>query len=280
MIDAGTGSETGKLFAVVRALTASEIEVTGLISSQWNTHPDAPDNPVQTSQLLNEKILELMNRTDIPSPKGSDTPFGFQGANYHLTNEASSFYIKEAEKIKKGEKINILVLGSLTNIAYAVSQDPRIASYISLYFTGFKYNPKTSTWNKNDTNVRYDLDAVDLLLNTPDLEMHILPSDITNDFIFSQDEILSLMEGKGEPWNFLISQWKRPLHLHTRLPMPEVAVVEALINPKYTKSTEVDTPPENFRRKVHVISYVNKHMMRSAYLNTLKKQRKEVISPP
>ena len=201
IIDSGSGSEPGKLFAVARAVSCPEIEVAGIASSQWDAHPDASENSVAASQSLHETILQLMNREDIPILKGAEYPYNVDRGKRGSLSEASAFYIRQANQVKKDDKINIVILGAMTNLAFAISADPAIAEKIRVYCTAFTYNTKTKVWNKNETNVRYDLDAADMLLNTPNLEMYILPSDLSGDFIFSRNEIVDLMEGKGEPWN-------------------------------------------------------------------------------
>ena len=272
IIDSGSGSEPGKIFAVTRALACEEIEVTGITSSQWNSHPDAPEYSVYTSHELHETVLQFINRLDIPIFKGAEYPYSIDPSKKGSLSEASEFYIRQANQVRRGDKINIAILGAMTNLAYAISADPSIAGKIRVYCTAFTYNTKAKVWNKNETNVRYDLDAADLLLNTPDLEMHILPSDLAGNFIFSRKEIFDLLEGKGEPWNFLSGHWKRPYHLYPELNMADLALIETLANQKNSKTSLVNTPPENYRRKVNVYTYLNKNMMKSAFLKDMEKE--------
>lgn len=249
IIDSGTGIETGTILAIAKALYSSELEVIALASSQWNTHQDAPADPVGVSQQLNKTLLDICGKTQIPALKGSEKPFYPSQKKIQTLSEASKYYIKIASELKKDEKVNIVFFGALTNIAFAINAEPSLASRFRIYCIAMKYDFKNNIWNKNEPNVRNDLDAIDFLLNTPELEMHILPLNLTDGFDFSGTEIFNLIEEKKELWNLLIKQWKSPYHEYPTLPMPEIALTEALINPRYVKTIQVNNPPENIRKK-------------------------------
>jgi len=270
IIDSGTGSDPGQLFAIARALIATELEVKGLVSSQWNFHPSGNPNSVQVSDALHNTLLEHMKMTSIQVLTGERQPFLLNPDKNREISEAAAFYIQEAHKAKKNEKINIVVFGALTNLASAIHKDPSIVHHIRLYYCGLRYDQKMKVWNKNETNVRYDLDALDLLLNTNELEMNILPADLSEKFEIKRVEINRMLVGKGEPWNFLLSRIQGSYTSQNPLILKEVGMIESLINPKYRKISTVNTPPENYRRKLSVLSYINIHMMKMSCINAFK----------
>ncbi len=274
IIDSCTVSEPGSLLAITRALYSSELEVIALSSSQCNVHYNTEDKQINLSRKLHETLLELANKPNIPALKGNEKPYNPLVQKKQDLSDAAKFYIQQAKELKKDKKVNIVFLGALSNLASVISHEPSLASKFRVYCVSMKYDFQNNIWNKNETNVRYDLDAVDLLLDTPDLELHILPSNLSDKFEFSKKEINDIMEGKGELWNFINTQWENHYDELPVLSMPAIAIIEAIINPKLVKTTEVNTPPENLRRKIEIFSYINKNMMKSAFLNTIKKEIK------
>lgn len=274
IIDSGSGKSAGSIFAITRALLASELDVKALSSSQWNSSYSF-ENKIRLSQELNETLLKLTDRTGIPALRGNEKPFNPNEKDSQVLSPASKYYIQLAKDIKKGEKINVLFLGALSNMAYAISEDPSIASKYRIYSLSMKYDYRNNVWNKNEANVRHDLDAMDLLLNTADLEMYILPSDLTEEFNFPRKELSGLIAGKGRLWDFLSDKFLYSEKGKQELAMPEIALIEALINPKLVKTIEANSPPENTRRKIITYSYINKNMMKSAFLNAIKKESKK-----
>ena len=96
IVDADTANEVDDLFAIAIALLEPELEIVGITSAQWHTSPKAPNDNVGESQRLNEEILELMGKTDIPHPEGANFPM----VNTHRPqpSEAADFIIEQAKK--------------------------------------------------------------------------------------------------------------------------------------------------------------------------------------
>ena len=65
MIDADTANELDDLFAIARAISEPKFNILAISSAQFNNSPLASSNSVMESQLLNQKIISIMDRTDI-----------------------------------------------------------------------------------------------------------------------------------------------------------------------------------------------------------------------
>ena len=91
IIDADTANEVDDLFALVRAIGAPEFDLLGITSAQFHTSPLATDSTVLESQNINEEILRLLQRKDIPLPLGSNSPL--QSVNSPQPSEAANFII-------------------------------------------------------------------------------------------------------------------------------------------------------------------------------------------
>ena len=74
IIDADTANEVDDLFALVGAMSSERLDIRGISSAQFHISPLASDSTVLESQEINERLVELANRKDIPLPIGSNFP--------------------------------------------------------------------------------------------------------------------------------------------------------------------------------------------------------------
>ena len=172
LIDADTANEIDDLYAIVRALLAPGWDVKGLSSAQWN-HRLSPDNTVQESQKLNEDLLRLMGRTDIPAPTGSEMIMGKPwGGSDPRNSAAAQLMINTARAMPTGQKLPIVSLGAVTNVASALALAPDIIPKVSCYCLGGRYYADRQVWDKDEFNLRNDLNAINYLFNLEGLELY------------------------------------------------------------------------------------------------------------
>jgi purine nucleosidase len=84
IIDADTANEVDDIVAIARALMADDIEVTGLTAAQWSHQGIHGRHTARESWDLNNEILRIMGRQDIPSRQGSELKVGEQWSGYAL----------------------------------------------------------------------------------------------------------------------------------------------------------------------------------------------------
>jgi len=271
IIDSDSGNSVTDLFAISRALAEPRFKVIGLTSTQWNQHPRAIENSVGLSQVLNDGLLKAFKKEDIPHPMGENKMISYQNESDASRSAAAEFIVKEAQKASKTNKLNIVTLGAMTNLAAALVLDSTIASKLRIYANALYYDPDSKVWNKNEFNVRNDLDALDLILNTDKLEMHIMPASISKELVFGEDETVDLMKHKGVPWDFLIDRWQEKSKGGKELIVSDVALIEAILKPDFVKEEQTNTPPENRNRRVYVYTLIKKEFMKIDYWKAIKK---------
>jgi inosine-uridine nucleoside N-ribohydrolase len=186
-------------------------------------------------------------------------------------SEAAEFIVKKAHEASKDKKLNIITLGPMSNLAAAILIDSTIVPNLRVYSLAMYYDPKTNVWNKNEFNVRNDLDALDLILNTDNLDLHIMPASIAKELVFSEDDFFDLMKHKGEPWDFLVDRWQEKSRGKKQLIVSDVALIEAIIRPDFVKEEQTNTPPENRNRHVYVYTLMKKEFMNIDYWKAIKK---------
>lgn len=145
-----------------------------------------------------KRVLQLCNADTLPVMKGADQSFQeilptMDSVTYD-GKEAVDVIIKEAHK-PSDEKLVIIAVGKLSNIALALAKDSSIANRIRLVWLGSNY-PEPGEHNQNNDTI-----AMNYLLNSPmDFEMVTVrygkPSG-TDAVKITKDEINAKMPGLG-----------------------------------------------------------------------------------
>jgi purine nucleosidase len=263
-LDADTGNEMDDLYAIARFVKDTTIELVGLSSAhfnnpdllvfdKWNAYPTKDFETCKESQRLNEEILKALKRLDIPHPMGSDRQIGRAwGQDDPRDSPAARGIIAAAKALPAGEKLDILTLGALSNMATAVMLAPEILSKIRCFSLGAKYDPKTKIWNKSEFNIRNDLNAFDYLLNTEGFDFTIMPLEAALPLQFQRDDTYARLNETIEIEKILATRWREQNPQDTKRVMWDLALVEAYLKPNLAKIAVVKTPPENKQRKVNV----------------------------
>jgi inosine-uridine nucleoside N-ribohydrolase len=271
VIDADTANEIDDLYAIVRALLEPRFRVVGLSSAQWN-HRLSPPDTVLRSQAINQDLVRLLNRRDIPLPHGAEMIMGKPwGGREPSDSAAAQFIIRAARAMPRGEKLRVLSLGATTNLASAIALAPDIVPKLSCYMLAGRYYADRRVWDKDEFNVRNDLNATNLLFDTEGLELHVMPVNILADFKFEQKATVAALSGRGEVWDYLANRWLSFAPGHGQWIMWDLALVEALARPELASESEVDTPPENARRKVFAYTRVDANGMQADWWETARR---------
>jgi inosine-uridine nucleoside N-ribohydrolase len=276
IIDSDSGNEIDDLYAITLALIDPKIDIVGLCSAQWNIHPRGGDSSVYESQRINEELLRLHDRMDIPHPLGANDQCGYWGDTKAITSDAALFIIQEVKKLGFGKKLNVLTLGAVTNLASAIQLDSTIIPFIRWYGMGLKYDDRNRVWDKNEFNVRNDLDGMDFLLNQEELESHIMTATTSQSYTFEQAETFDLFRNRGPKYQVLVDRW-RTLYPESRTwIMWDVALLHAIMNPDLVTEKDIWTPDENFRKRIFVYTHLDEVKMRREFRKLVKKEMGDI----
>ncbi|MEX2371316.1 MAG: nucleoside hydrolase, partial [Bacteroidales bacterium] len=173
---------------------------------------------------------------------------------------------------------NVVTLGAVTNLATAIQLDSTIIPNIRWYAMGLKYDDKTQVWNKNEFNVRNDMDGMDYLLNCKGLETHIMTATTSRKYTFDQTETFDLLAFRGPKWNYLAERWKNLYPQKRQWIMWDVALIHAIMNPDLVTEKDVWTPAENLRRRVFVYTWIDEDKMRREFRKLVRKNMGDISS--
>jgi inosine-uridine nucleoside N-ribohydrolase len=278
IIDSDSGNDMDDLFAITLALIDPKIQVIGLTSVQWNNHPRGGDSTVYESQRINEQLLKLHDRLDIPHPLGAAGPTGYWGDVKPIPSPAAAFIREEVAKLGFREKLNVVTLGAPTNLATAILQDSTIIPSIRWYAMGPRYDDREQVWNKNEFNTRNDLDAMDYLLNREELETHIMTATTSSKYAFDQTETFDLLSFRAPRYTYLVDRWKALYPKQRTRSMWDVALIHAIMNPDLVTEKEIWTPAENLRRRVFVYTWLDDVKMHREFRKLVRKDLGDISS--
>jgi inosine-uridine nucleoside N-ribohydrolase len=268
ILDSDTANEIDDLFAIAYLLKDGYpgVEVLGLSSAQW-FHVWSGDSTVYQSQQLNEDLLEIMGRTDLPHPLGADVIMGKPWGDYDPRDSpAAQFIIDEAMALNEGEKLAVLSIGASTNLASAIALEPAITNRIVAYTLGFRYDFDGHFWNKDEFNIRRDLNAANYLLNAEGLELHVMPISVAIKYTWARQTTFRNLAKAGKLGAYLRARWESHGGPDAqKWTMWDVALLQAFLKPEQASEVSVLTPPENTQRPVWMYEDIDAEAMEADF---------------
>ena len=284
IIDADTGNEMDDLYAVAHAVADDSFHVIGITSAHfnnpqlvtdpfWHIYPTRDINTLEISQNLNEELLQAMGCTDIPHPKGCEKMVGYAWGYYEGAqvphSEAVDFIIEQAGRHSPEDKLNIICLGAVTNVAAAVLRDSSIVPSIRLYALTMKYDPDRDVWNKNSFNANNDRNGLDILLDCRGLEFVIIPNHVSRSMVFDRKTTLNKLDKIDSPLTEILKRRWDEVSAGDSWIMWDIALILAVRHPEWTVRDIRSTPPENTDRPVSVYLDIDEEKMKCDFWQTL-----------
>jgi inosine-uridine nucleoside N-ribohydrolase len=275
IIDADTANEVDDLYALARAIEEPNIDLIAISSAQFHTSPLASDSSVWESQEINEKLIELMRRSTLDLPLGANEPL--ENLQEARVSAASTFIVNTALSLKKEEKLDLVILGSCTNVASAILQDPRIISRIRVHYLGFWHDSETNNYDLKEFNSGNDTLAVRVLLETEELDLTVMSATTSQNLVFEKSIVDQNLKGKSALGDFLVDRWDK-FHRwwtkddpeKTKWTMWDLAIIEALIHPEWTSVSNFTTPEGYKRREIKIHTAINREAMEADFWQSIR----------
>ncbi len=159
ILSTDTGNEIDDQWVVVHILTHPELEVLGIISA----HAPSLAPPAGRSAylvLLDAVENRLRMKTHPPLFEGASLPLA--DTKTPLANAGVDFIIESSRKFSKNNRLDVLAIGTATDVASAILQDPTIVDRIRIFGMGFK------SWSEggDEYNVLNDVKAWQIILQS------------------------------------------------------------------------------------------------------------------
>lgn len=276
ILDADTGNEMDDLYAIVSVLFDSEAELLALnsahfnnvdllVDSFWHVAPTNGLNTVVESQRFNELLLKYTGKENISHPLGANRMVGLSwGLTTPRPSAAAQKIIDEVKHLSAGETLDILILGAVTNIASAIQLDTTIVKKIRVYMLGARYYADKKVWDKDEFNIRNDLNGFNYLLNHPQLDLHVMPVNVAFDLKFQRTVCKELLSKPDSLSQLLLIRWDE-VHAGKQWIMWDLALVDAFLHSEWATEISCKTPPENKQRVIKVYSKINAEKMEADF---------------
>lgn len=291
-LDTDTGNEMDDVYAIIRLLWAKDqVDIMGLSSAhfnnadlltfeKWNQYQTRTLSPVHESQRLNEEILKTMNLEKIPHPIGADRQMGRAwGQTNPRPSATTDELLKVIKSLKTNEKLDILTIGAVTNIASLIAIDSTVKSKIRLFSMALNYNIEKKYWSKNDFNSRCDLNGMDFLFNQKNLDWTIITIETCLPYRFDREETYALFDDGNPVEQLMEKRWVETNPQDKTRVLWDLALVQAYLLPQKAEVLTVLGPPENGQNPVKIYSKIDTKAFRDDFWENVKKNRGGFKSP-
>ncbi len=239
ILDADTANEVDDLYAIVRAFAEPTWDIQALNATQWQDSQWATKETMEDSYRLNEVLMAYLKPKNTKVLRGGHRRM-YDWGDQAVHSAASYNIIEQAHLQKTEEKLTIVALGALTNVASALFIDPSISSKIKVYWLGTSYDFEKEQLKRVDFNPMMDQQAVELLLSSQ-VEIHIIPVSEVNHMISNFEETKKLLTGKHPLGDYLLKRWydHGDGGKENRV-LWDIALIEVLLHPEWVTEVRLD----------------------------------------
>ena len=274
VLDADTANEMDDLYAVAQAvldpradlllLTAAHFNNTEIVTKgRWHAYDMDGFDTLRASQAENEALLAALGEpaAGIPALPGAPEMIGYSWGYFEGApvpeGPGIDAIVEAARALPAGERLTVLSVGPLTNVAAAIIRSPDIVPKLDLWWLGTKYDVDERIWNKNSFNARNDINAVDYLLDRADAQLTIMPGMVARKLMFQRDRSMDCLSKTDLPvaemlrdrWDFVSAQGEWT--------MWDLALTLAVSHPEWATIETRAAPPENARATVAVVTAID-----------------------
>ena len=283
VLDADTANEMDDMYAITQAvldpqaamllLTAAHFNNTEITTrGRWHAYDVDGFDTLAASQAENEALLAALG-ADVPALPGAPEMIGhswgyFDGAPVP-GGPGIDAIVEAARALPEGERLTVLSVGPLTNVAAAVIGAPDIAGRLDLWWLGTKYDVDARVWNKNSFNARNDLNALDHLLDREDVALTIMPGMVARELMFRRDRSLDCLAKTDLPAAPLLAERWDFVGAGEEWTMWDLALTLAVTHPEWASVEARAAPPENAREAVRVVTAIDAPAMEAHFWSLL-----------
>ncbi len=241
ILDADTGNEVDDLYAIVRALIEPSWEVIALNAAQWQSSQWAVDQTMEESHRLNQMLVSYLKMNDRVKTLRGGVRRMYDWGDKAQHSAAAYEIIRQAGQMPEDQKLTVIVLGALTNVASAIYIDPSVGSKIEVYWLGLSYDFDRGTSRRIDFNAVMDPQATELMLSS-EVEMHIIPHSVSMEMTFDFSTTENQLRGVHPLGDFLVDRWYRHMDGgRYRRTIWDLGLIGAMIHPQWAEEVKVET---------------------------------------
>jgi inosine-uridine nucleoside N-ribohydrolase len=263
ILDADTANEVDDLYAVVAALIEPSWNIKALNATHWQTSHWASPNSMEDSHRLNQLLTGHL-QMQVPTKRGGAARM-YDWGDQAQHSAAAYEIIKQAHEMENGERLTVIALGALTNVASALFIDSTIASKINLFWLGTSYDFETGVMGTVDFNCIMDTQALHYLLNS-EVPMTVIPVNVAYDMQFDYADTFTRLKGTHPLGDFLVDRWTNHIDgSRQNRAIWDLALIYAMTDPQWISTTNVKTSKDYGDKEITYISKIDGEQMYQAF---------------
>ncbi len=259
ILDTDTFNECDDQFALSYLLKSQDkLDINAITIAPYHH-----DNNISIQEGVNKSYDEVIKICNLLNFNHTDKVFkgstDYISNGYNNNNDAVNKIIEVA---KNNNKTYILAIGAITNIALAISKEPKILNKIEVIWLG---GHSFLTKNNREFNFRQDLEAVKILFESK-VKLTIIPcKNVASNLMTSIYELEHYLKGKSKLGDYLCQRFYNDgVHgLQERRVIWDISVVAFMLNKDWFETEEVSCPKINddtsyeLTKNNHKITIVN-----------------------
>uniref|UniRef100_UPI003B5BFD28 nucleoside hydrolase n=1 Tax=Shewanella gaetbuli TaxID=220752 RepID=UPI003B5BFD28 len=263
IIDADTANEVDDLYAVVRGLIEPSWSVLALNATQWQVSQWASPETMEDSHRLNQLLLGHL-QLNTPTKRGGHRRM-YDWGDKAVHSAAAYEIIKQAKLHSSTDKLTVVALGALTNVASALFISPEIAENIEVFWLGSTYDIDEGTFGVTDFNSIMDIQAVFEVLDSS-VELTVIPVNVASKMTFTFDDITTKLKGQNPLADFLVNRWTNHIDGGRKSrTLWDLALITTMIYPQWAQIEAVELPKSFGSKKVKMYHSFNANKVRQEF---------------
>ena len=207
ILDTDTYNEIDDQFALVQMLFSNKRIKTLSINAAPFSMNSRSDDPQKGMELSYDEIFRLLDKIDFKKNnfvfKGSKEYVGFK--KKPINSPAADNIIESALKCSEDDRLYVIAIGAITNVASAILKEPEIINKIVVVWLGGNalYWPEN-----NEFNLKQDVGGAQVLFDSG-VSLVLVPcKGVTSHLISTVSEIEKYIEPHGQIGKFLAMRFK------------------------------------------------------------------------
>ncbi|MDR0933045.1 MAG: nucleoside hydrolase [Victivallales bacterium] len=236
ILDTDTYNEIDDQFALIYALlTPERVNLRGVTAAPFlNSRSTSPGDGMEKSYCEIVRIIELMGFAGrVPAYRGA-TSF-LADCKTPIHSEAVDFIIAEAKQARvRGEKLFVVAIGAITNVASALLTAPEIASdLVVVWLGGHDYNQA----DNREFNLYEDVSSAQIVIDSEVAFVRIPCNHVASALTNSGEELGRELSDCGEPGKYLYTIFKEYVEEHKCVDKViwDISAVSYLTSPQATE---------------------------------------------
>ncbi|WNR42738.1 nucleoside hydrolase [Paenibacillus roseipurpureus] len=273
VLDTDTFNEIDDQFAVVYALQSPErLQVEAFYAAPFfNDLSTGPKDGMEKSYYELHKIVKLMNRTEIPIYKGSESYLS--GPEAPVESEAARNLVERAMQSSPEDPLYVVAIAAITNVASAILMEPRIIENIVVVWLG---GHGLHWMDTREFNLEQDIHAARVVLDSG-VPLVLIPChDAASNLKTTLTEIEAYVKGSGAIGHYLYETFRdcHPDHFAYSRVIWDISTIAYLVDERNTPSVLISSPvlSDDARWSIdhsrHLIRYVQ-HIKRDPVFRDL-----------